>query len=177
MTRILAGLLAVAAVATLGDYVWYEFGVRHQTLVGILHGAILLGAVGGVVGWMSGRAMGGVLVGAASGVGGALIYYALASAGGRASAMVAAWAAVWVLLAVLDGRALRKQAPRSWGEIVARGLLAAVLGAAAFYAVMDVLWGHPPAGGRNYLVQFGAWLVAWAPGILALVAGGGRRGA
>jgi len=175
MTRILIGLLAVAAVATIGDYVWYEFGVQHQTLVGILHGAILLGAVGGVVGWMSGRVMGGVLVGAASGVGGALIYYALASAGGRASAMVSAWAAVWVLLAVFDGRVLRKQSPRSWGEIIARGLLAAVLGAAAFYAVVDLLWGRPPAGGRNYAMQFGAWLIAWAPGILALVAGSSRR--
>ena len=37
--------------------------------------------------------------------------------------------------------------------------------------VVGLLWGRPPAGGRNYLVQFAAWTVAWAPGILAMLVG------
>ena len=38
----------------------------------------------------------------------------------------------------------------------------------AFALVRTILWGRPPAEGRNYLVQFAAWAFAWAPGLLAL---------
>ncbi len=170
--KILIGVGVVALVSTLGDYVWFEYGVRHRMLTGIAHGAILLAAVGGVIGAAAGRLVAGIPIGAAAGVGGALVYYALTSVGGRtagAVAMVTAWASVWLILAVLDGRVLRRADPRAWGEVVLRGLAAAALGGVAFYAMMDTLWGRPPAGGRNYLIQFGAWLVAWAPGLLALV--------
>ena len=90
--------------------------------------------------------------------------------------MIAAWVVCWLLLAVGEGRLLRRP-KRSWSEVVIRGVLASVLAGMAFYAVVGVLWGRPPAGGRNYLVQFAAWTVAWAPGILALVGGtAGRKG-
>ena len=49
-----------------------------------------------------------------------------------------------------------------------RGVLAAVFSGVAFFLVMNTLWGRPPATGRNYVVQFAAWVVAWAPGLLAL---------
>jgi hypothetical protein len=49
-----------------------------------------------------------------------------------------------------------------------RGLLAALLSGVAFFLVMTTLWGRPPSTGRNYDLQFGAWVVAWAPGLLAL---------
>jgi hypothetical protein len=113
-----------------------------------------------------------------SGIGGALIYYALiAISGGRTygAAIPAAWIAMWLLIAVLDGRWLRAPARRSWGEIAARGVLAAVAGGIAFYLMLGTLWGRPPAGGRNYVVQFAAWTVAWAPGLLALTLGGRSR--
>jgi hypothetical protein len=173
--KVLLGVVGVAAVATAGDYIWYEYGVQHRMLVGILHGAVLLAAVGGVVGAVSGRVGAGIPIGALAGVSGALVYYAVVSAGGRGSsgaAMVGAWAVVWIALAALDGRWVRARAPRRWPEIIARGVIAAVLGGIAFYLMMDTLWGRPPAGGRNYLVQFGAWLVAWAPGLLALTSPG-----
>jgi len=168
---ILIGLLIVAAVSTVGDYVWYEIGVEHRVVAGVIHGAILLAAVGGVIGAAAGRIVAGIPMGAAAGVGGALIYYGIVSAGGRgsgATAMVVAWAAVWLIMATLDGRVLRSTAPRPWPDILARGVLAAALGGVAFYFMMDTLWGRPPAEGRNYLLQFAAWLVAWAPGLLAL---------
>jgi hypothetical protein len=171
MIGLLLGIVTVAAVSTLGDYIWFEHGVRHRMLVGVLHGAALLAAVGGVVGHASGRILAGIPVGAAAGIGGALIYYGIVSMGGRGemtSAMVAAWAAVWLILAALDGRVLRRVAPRGWPEIVGRGLVAAVLGGAAFYFTVDIIWSHLPPGQRNYVTQFGWWLVAWAPGILAL---------
>ena len=58
-------------------------------------------------------------------------------------------------------------APRTLA-ITGRGTTAAVLSGLAFYFVLDQLWGDPPPEGRNYALQFGAWAVAWAPGLLAL---------
>lgn len=176
--RILLGILVVALVSTAGDYIWYEYGVRHQVLTGILHGAALLAAVGGVIGVPSGRVLAGIPVGALAGVSGALVYYGIVTLGGRGSgttAMVIAWATLWVVLAMLDGRVLRGPIVRDWKPIFIRGFVAAALGGVAFYLMMDTLWGRPPAGGRSYITQFGAWLVAWAPGLLALTLGGSYR--
>jgi hypothetical protein len=35
-----------------------------------------------------------------------------------------------------------------------------------------VIWGRPGPAGRNYVLIYGAWVIAWAPGILALTVGG-----
>lgn len=176
--RILLGIVVVALVSTVGDYIWYEYGVRHQVLTGILHGAALLAAVGGVIGVPSGRVLAGIPVGALAGVSGALVYYGIVTLGGRGSgttAMVIAWATLWIVLAMLDGRVLRGPIVRDWKPIFVRGFVAAALGGVAFYLMMDTLWGRPPAGGRSYITQFGAWLAAWAPGLLALTLGGSYR--
>jgi hypothetical protein len=166
MIKSLIGVLVIAAVATAGDYVWFTFGVRDRMAFGVIHGAVLLMTVGGVLGVRAGRTVPGLLVGAASGLGGALTYYALGSVG-RATAMGIAWAIVWLLLALCDGLALRK-GPGRVAEIIPRGLAAAVSSGLTFYLVIGVLWGHEQAGNRNYLYQFLAWVVAWGPGILAL---------
>jgi hypothetical protein len=47
--RIVVGILGVALVATLADYTWYTLHVRHSMVTGIIHGAILLTAVGAVL--------------------------------------------------------------------------------------------------------------------------------
>jgi hypothetical protein len=166
----LIGILFVAAVATVGDYVWFEIGIRHRPTAGAIHGAVLLGSVGAVLGWISGRAIAGLAAGVAAGVGGAAAYYALAALGPRGmnyGAMVAAWVAVWIVLALIDGRWLRRAAARSWSESLFRGGLAAVLGGAAFALVLGTLWMNE-SDGRNYVLQFGAWALAWAPGLLAI---------
>jgi hypothetical protein len=162
------GILAVAAVSTLGDYVWYEIGgIPHTMPTGIAHGALLLGSVGAVVGATARRPLGGAACGAVAGVGGALAYYFAATMHGRMFAMLAGWTTVWMLLSILHARLLRS--PRwPWIDALGRGVLAAVLAGLGFYLVLDTLWGRPPATGRNYLLQYGAWLVAWAPGILSL---------
>jgi len=164
--KTLSGIIVVALVSTLGDLAWYSLGVEHRMTAGVIHGVVLLSAVGGVLGAAAGRLVAGLPLGMIAGAGGALAYYALAPLLGW-SAMVVAWAALWMLLAWLDGRFLRTGA-RSSREILARGAVAAVLGGLAFYLVVGMLWGRPPAGGRNYLLQFGAWAFAWAPGIIAL---------
>jgi hypothetical protein len=167
----LLGVMFVAAVATLGDHVWDAVGARNEATAGSLHGAALLGAVGLVLGWISRRLVAGLLTGMAAGVGGALAYYAIASAmGGRGQilqAMVAAWAAVWIVLAICDARVLRRPAVRPWSDALMRGVAAAVIGGIAFYLMYPYFWGREA---RNYgdLVKFGAWMVAWAPGIFSL---------
>ena len=165
------GILGVALVATLGDYTWYTLHVRHSVLTGIVHGAVLLTAVGGVLGLDAHRVLKGLPIGALAGFGGALAYYLLAAVVDRRPyglAIPAAWVTLWLLLAVLDGRWLRAPAPRSWPEIAIRGALAAVFSGVSFFVVMNTLWGRPPATDRNYVVQFAAWVIAWAPGLLAL---------
>ena len=170
----LLAIAFVAAVATAGDYVWYTWGVRHTMVAGLVHGAILLMAVGGTLGASAGRVLKGLPIGAIAGVGGALSYYALVMVMDRrtyGTAIPVAWVVMWLLVAVLDGRWLRAPARRSWANLTIRGLIAAIGGGLAFYLVLDTLWGRAPAGGRNYVVQFGAWAFAWAPGLIALVAG------
>ena len=43
---IVAGIVVVAAEATLGDFIWYTVGVRHTMVAGLAHGALLLVRVG-----------------------------------------------------------------------------------------------------------------------------------
>jgi hypothetical protein len=59
------------------------------------------------------------------------------------------------------------QRERTWAEAIGRGLLAATLSGAAFYAISGI-WTDPPRGGPNYLYNFGAWSVAFFPGFAAL---------
>lgn len=172
--KIGVGILGVALVATLADYTWYTLNVPHTITTGIIHGAVLLTAVGAVLGLDAGRVLRGLPIGALSGVGGALIYYLLVALVDRrtyGTAIPAAWVAMWLIVALLEGRWLRAPQRRPWGEIAIRGVLAAVLSGIAFVLVLNTLWGPPPATGRNYFVQFGAWVIAWAPGLLALTLG------
>jgi rhodanese-related sulfurtransferase len=169
--------LAVAAVSTGADLLWYSLGVRHTVTAGVVHGAVVLMAVGGALGAASGHFVRGLPVGAIAGVAGAVTYYiivALFGGGTYGAAIPAAWVLTWIYLAALDGRWIRREQKRPWTEIAVRGLLAAVLGGVAFYLVMNTIWGRPPAGGRNYALQFGAWAFAWAPGLLALGLGRAR---
>jgi hypothetical protein len=137
----------------------------------VVHGALLLATVGAVLGATSGHVVKGIPIGALAGIGGAASYYGMAALMDRRTngvAIPSAWMVTWLLLAALEGRWLRAPQRRDWAAVAARGLTAVVLGGAAFHLVMQILWGPPPAGGRNYLVQFMAWTFAWAPGLLSL---------
>ena len=169
--KTIAGVFFVAAVATTGDFIWYTFGVRHTVVAGIVHGALLLTAVGAVLGHASGHVLRGLPIGAIAGVSGAAIYSLLVvvmDPRPYGSAIPTSWVSMWLILAALDGRWLRAPDRRNWAAIAGRGLAAAVFGGVAFYLVMNTLWGRPPAGGRNYVVQLFAWAFAWAPGLVAL---------
>jgi rhodanese-related sulfurtransferase len=174
------GVLIVAAVATVGDSIWYTYGIRHTVVAGLVHGALLLTAVGAVLGAASRHVLKGLPIGALAGIGGATSYYLIVAViHGRTygSAIPAAWVIMWLILAALDGRWLRAPERRTWAAVAVRGLAAALLGGIAFYLVLNTLWGRPPAGGRNYAVQFLAWAFAWAPGLFTLTLGGAPRAA
>ncbi|HXV75822.1 MAG TPA: hypothetical protein VD788_05830 [Candidatus Polarisedimenticolaceae bacterium] len=176
--KIVAGILVVAATATLADWIWYTFGVRHSVTAGLVHGAALLTVVGAALGASAGRLLRGLPIGTIAGVGGALAYYAFIvwiDDRPYGPAIPAAWIVMWLLLAVLEGRWLRAPARRSWVEIAVRGGTAALLSGVTFYLTLSTLWGAPPAGGRNYAIQFTAWAFAWAPGLAALAAGRAGR--
>jgi hypothetical protein len=166
MGKLAIGTVGVAAAATIGDYVWYEFGVPHRMAIGVLHGAVLLMAAGAALGWPAGRVGAGLAIGIGAGVLAALTYYALAPAIGRA-AVLAAWAANWLLLALGQGRIVHMPR-RPWTSVGAGGIAAAVLSGFTFYAVSSIVWGRAPAGGRSYTLQFICWLIAWAPGLLVV---------
>jgi hypothetical protein len=178
MIRIGFGILGVALVATLTDYTWYTLHVRHSLMAGVVDGAVMLTAVGAVLGVNAGRVGKGLPIGALAGVAGALVYYLLVALVDRrvyGTAIPAAWVTLWLILALLDGRWLRAPARRPWPTIAARGVLAALCSGVAFSLVMNTLWGRPPASGKNYVVQFAAWVIAWAPGLLALTLAGRDR--
>ena len=172
--KIVTGILTVAAIGTLADWAWFAFGVPNCISAGVIYGAVLLMAVGGALGAASGRLLRGLPIGMLAGIGGALAYYVLAAVLDDRSAIPAAWVVTWLSMAVLEGRWI-SGTRRSWLAIAGRGTAAAALSGIAFYLVLDVLWGTPPASGRNYAVQFGAWVAAWAPGMLALTLTAGRR--
>lgn len=170
MIKAILGTLIVAGVSTASDYVWFEVGVRDTFWTGVATGAVILMAVGGVIGWTARKVGAGLWLGIVAGVLGALVYFAVQPPIGRTAAMMAAWASVWLAIAIGDARILRLPR-RRWIEALGRGVLAAALSGIAFYLVVDAQWSHAPAGGRNYALQYARWLAAWAPGILALALG------
>ena len=175
--KIVLGILVVAALATVADWTWYTFDVCHGITAGVIHGAVLLTAVGGAIGAASGRLVRGLPIGTLAGIGGALVYYVLVAASdGRiyGAAIPAAWVVTWLSMALLEGRWI-SPTPRSWIAIAGRGTAAAVLSGIAFYLVQDRLWGEPPPDGRNYALQFALWAAAWAPGMVVLTLRPGRK--
>jgi hypothetical protein len=70
-------------------------------------------------------------------------------------------------MAICDGRFLRRPGARPWNETLLRGVTAAVVGGIAFYFMFPFFWGRESRAYSD-LVKFGAWAMAWAPGILSI---------
>ena len=158
--------LVVALAATIGDFIWFEYGVSHTTLHGVLHGALLLLVVGLVLGQAAGAIARGSLGGIAAGVMGAVAFYATFGILGFTGGLMAAWGFMWVVLASinawLQGRA------SNVGEWFVRGGVGAVASGAAFYLVSGIWTDHATETNRNYVWHLVAWTIAWAPGLMAL---------
>jgi hypothetical protein len=159
--------LAIAALSTLGDYVWAAHPPTQKTVAGLVHGAVLCLGIGMAVGAPRRRPLLGALGGMAIGTGAAASFYVLVRALGYA-AMFVSWMALWCGFGVLCGRALGAQ--WSWRESLVRGFLAALGSGLAFYAVSGIWMPFDPAR-RGYAYHFACWTIAFLPGFLALLAG------
>jgi hypothetical protein len=161
----LLGAVLIAALMTLGDFVWARYVPAHRVIYGLVHGLVLCLAIGVVLGVPRRSAIAGAAGGAVIGLAAALAFYALAPLLGW-GAMLPAWMAFWIALAFLQGRGLGEpRAPLS--EVVARGLVAAAASGAAFYAISGI-WTRPAPGGPDYPWHFLSWSFAFLPGFLAL---------
>jgi hypothetical protein len=166
---VLASVL-LGAVSTLGDFVWASLSLRHRVAFGLVHGAVICLCIGGVIGWRSRRLAPAAAAGPVVGVLAAAVFYLLVPQLGWA-AMVPAWMFFWICFALLQAR-LHPAGPYR-GAIV-RGLAAALLSGAAFWAISGI-WTEPSPGGPDYVRNFLSWTVAFLPGFVALFAG--ERGA
>ncbi|HEX6738425.1 MAG TPA: hypothetical protein VF310_09145 [Vicinamibacteria bacterium] len=166
----LVGALALAALNTFGDFVWARFIPRHRVVFGLAHGVVLLMALGLHLGLLRRRPLRGALAGAGVGLLAAASFYALVSLLGY-SAMFVSWMALWVGFAWVDAHL---RGVGLGGEVMWRGLLAAVGSGLAFYAVSGI-WTKPSPGGPNYAYHFICWTIAFLPGLLALLLGWRRR--
>jgi hypothetical protein len=161
--------LVLAAVATLGDWLWASFLSRHVMAAGLVHGALLCLTMGVMVGQPVRRAGAGATGGVAIGLGAAGLFYLLAPVM-RYGAMFLAWFAVWVLLALLYHRLANGISPRL---AITRGAIAGAASGLAFYLVSD-MWTEWNPQAIDYIDRFARWTFAFAPGFLVLQGGAMR---
>lgn len=159
---VIAALLLGAAM-TFGDFVWATWHVRHRVAYGVAHGAVMCLCIGAVIGWRTRRLAAGALAGPAIGVAAAGAFYLLAPMLGM-GAMLPAWMLFWIFFALLQQR-LESGEPAA--RALGRGVAAAVLSGAMFYAISGI-WTRPSPGGPDYPVHFLSWCAAFFPGFLAL---------
>lgn len=155
--------LLLGAVMTLGDWAWAALEIRHRVVNGLAHGALMCLCLGLAVGVRAGRPGAAALAGPVIGVIAAASFYALAPVL-RWSAMFPAWMLLWILFAVLQQRLARKEAMTT---ALVRGVAAALLSGAAFYAISGI-WINDSHTNPNLLRHFGAWSFAFLPGFAAL---------
>jgi hypothetical protein len=157
--------LAIAALSTLGDFIWATWIPRPRMAYGLLHGTLLFLAIGLVLGVVARRRAAGAIAGAAIGAAGAAGFYLLAPLVGYA-AMFLMWIAIWVALGALV--VWLKTGTLGLRAALARGGIAAVTSGAAFYAISGI-WRPFDPQGWDYATHFGAWTLAYLPGFAALL--------
>ena len=176
----LAGAVLLAALSTLGDFVWANWRVRHLMLYGVLHGMTIFLAIGLVLGGRTGAPLLGGVAGVVAGAAAAGSFYLLAPLMGY-SAMFLSWVLVWIALGFISLWLTRRATARRLGpgylvvpfgvlltEGLGRGVVAALASGAAFYAVSGMWFPFNPTG-WDYAVHFASWTVAFLPGFAALL--------
>ena len=180
LTATVGGSLAIAAVSTVADFIWAAWLPEHRMVYGLIHGTLLFLAIGLFLGVVSGHPAAGAVGGGAIGLLAAGAFYALAPLVGF-SAMFVAWVGIWLALAALYARLTRVRidvgnrhdVSGSVRAVASRGAIAAVASGVAFYAISGI-WRPFNPQGLDYLVHFGAWTLAYAPGFAPLLLRAGR---
>jgi hypothetical protein len=166
MRHALISTAVVAAVATLGDWIWAAFLSQHLMAAGLMHGALLCLAMGAMIGRPVARAGAGALAGIGIGIAAAALFYALAPLIGM-GAMFPAWFALWVMLALLYHWLANAT---SASLAITRGIIAGVGSGLAFYLVSG-MWTRWDPHTINYADHFARWAFAFAPGFAAIQGG------
>jgi len=161
----IVGSVVIAAVSTLGDFVWATWIPQHWAVYGLIHGTLLFCAIGLFLGTLAARAAAGAVAGALIGALAAGAFYVLAPLVGY-SAMFIVWIGVWMALGLLYAR-LSGVRPGT-REVLARGAIAAVASGLAFYGISGI-WRPFDPQGWDYAVHLGAWICAYFPGFAALL--------
>ena len=159
------GSLAIAALSTVGDFIWATWIPRPRMAYGLIHGALLFLAIGLVLGVAARRPAVGAIGGALIGAAGAAGFYLLAPLVGYA-AMFLMWVGIWVALGGLG--VWLKTGAFDLRAALGRGAIAAVTSGAAFYAISGI-WRPFDPHGWDYATHFGAWTLAYLPGFAALL--------
>lgn len=175
LTTTAGGSLAIAGVSTIGDFIWATWLPEHRMVYGLVHGTLLFLAIGLFLGVVSSHRAAGAAGGAAIGLLAAGTFYVLAPMVGF-SAMFVAWIGIWLALAALYARLTRLRidagnrhdVSSNLGAVASRGAIAAAASGLAFYAISGI-WRPFNPQGVDYLVHFGAWTLAYAPGFAALL--------
>jgi hypothetical protein len=168
MTGIVAsigGALVMAAVSTLGDFIWANWIPRHRMIFGLTHGTLLFLCMGVYLGATARRPAIGAIAGALAGFIAAGSFYLLVPLIGY-SVMFVVWIALWAAFGALycwmqtDRATVR--------DAFLRGAAAALSSGIAFYAISGI-WRPFHPHGWDYAVHFLSWTVAFLPGFLALM--------
>jgi hypothetical protein len=159
--------LVIAAVSTIGDYLWANVVPHHRPIYGLAHGALLFMAVGGCLGATVRKPITGALGVAAIGFGAAGLFYLLQPFLGY-TAILVLFGALWVAIGVLNGRVLRRGEPI--GTILLRSALAAIGAGVGFYAISGIWFPFNPRE-WDYLQHFWKWAIAYFPAFAALLVG------
>jgi hypothetical protein len=162
---VLLGSAAMAAISTLGDFIWATWLPEHRVVYGLIHGTLLFCAIGLFLGTLAARPAAGAAGGAAIGALAAGAFYVLAPTVGY-SAMFVVWVGVWMALGLLYARlsGVRPGNP----TVLTRGAIAAVASGLAFYLISGI-WRPFDPEGWDYAVHLGAWTVAYFPGFAAML--------
>jgi hypothetical protein len=171
LTATVVGSLVIAAVSTLGDFIWAAGNLRHRMPYGLTHGTLLFLAVGLFFGVLARRPAAGAMWGAALGFLAAGSFYVLAPMVGY-SAMFVVWVAIWMALAGMYARLSELKVPMA--AVLGRGAAAALTSGIAFYGISGI-WRPFDPQGLDYAVHFGAWTLAYLPGFAALLLSGRGR--
>ncbi len=160
-----AGAVVIAAVSTLGDFIWAMWIPRHLPVYGLTHGTLLFCAIGLYLGFVARKPARGALAGALTGALAAGSFYLLAPLTGF-PVMFIVWFGVWIALGVLNEYLNAR--PAFTRVAIGRGLLAASAFGVAFYLISDIWFPFDPAG-WDYLAHFAGWNAAYLPGFAALL--------
>ena len=170
MKSAILSALVVAAVSTLGDYLWANVIPHRQIVYWFAHAIVLFATVGICLGWPARKpvmgAIGAIVVGCAATIG----FYLLRPLIGY-FAIVVLFGALWIALGAFTLAVLQRRT--GVGEILTRSVLAALGAGLGFYAISGIWMPFNPRG-WDYAMYFVKWTIAYLPAFAALLVGGRR---